>query len=112
MKVKFVGSYNRTFRDVELRDIKIKDNMLYIRSTVIPIRRNLIGSAYNEFLMERGYAYVEIEFKIDSYGGYMVRYQHSSNVADMLIGKTIGRLFEYGLQSDYEYPCLGENNSR
>ena len=118
IKVKCKGVYNRTFTNVRFEydwlyeeyvgDVEIRDGELYIQNCHIPIRRNLVASAFHEFKsLGSNIAYAELEFLITNDGNYMVGKETSSNKGDYILGK----IFTLGLGDKRFYPpSLGERD--
>ena len=52
--------------------------------------------------------YAKFIFKIDSMGGYTIHKYFSSNVVDGIAEK----IFGFGMEKQFNPPCLGENNKR
>lgn len=114
LTVKFKGNYNNTFHDVKFEydwtvegyvgDVNIKNGELYIRNYRIPIRKSLVASALNEFIMISKYNYGELDFFITSDGGYMVHRETSSNLPDRILSKFFGLTEE----KKYSKPSLGD----
>ncbi len=114
LKVKFTGSFDYLFRDVEFRfnygsdryegDIKKQNSQIYIKNIRIPIRETLTSSAYNEFVMlaNNQAKYSSIYFIIDANGGYLVKRKCYNNRISMFLD-TIS-----GVERSWNKPCFGD----
>ena len=112
-KISFEGAFNYTFSNVEIDyfdgfegelDFCYR-NYVKIRGMEIPIRKTLVGSFGNEFMMainSNKNNYV-IKFLIDSNGGYKVKHCGSKN--SYAFDKFLNLGFDHSYWSG---PCLGE----
>ena len=120
-KIEYCGSFNRTFHNVSFYftidpiteeaskwkgDIKIIDGQLFIKGEYIPINESLVGYAYGEFMkiVQPGYKYTYIYFKILSGGKFLRRYERHNNT----LALTFNKLNDFGSEKKLYCPYWDE----
>lgn len=117
MKIEFRirGAYEMDFHEVSfyydeyeqkyMGDVQIRDHALYVKKTLIPIKRSWVPAAYNDFIQAThpGFPIYKLTFHIDFYGNYMREIEEHSNV----VSKFMGALFRE--RHDLCSPSLPEN---
>jgi len=112
-KISFEGAFNHTFSNVDIDyvdgyvgelDFRYK-TYVKIRGIEIPIRKSLIGSFGNEFIMaiHSGEENYILKFMISPDGGYMVKHCGSRS------SYNVTRFLNLGSDNTpWRNPCLGE----